>query len=118
MNTIFVFGSNMNGHHAGGAARYAMDSLDAIWGQPIGLQGSSYAIPTMGHDMAPLSVGAIGDHVRAFLEFAADHPEMSFLVTAIGCGIAGGDPSDIAPLFAGASENVFISEKLVAALRH
>ena len=107
----------MNGHHAGGAARYALDSLGAVWGQPIGLQGDSYAIPTMGHDMATLSVEAIRDHVAEFIAFAAAHPELSFLVTAIGCGIAGHDPADMAPLFAGAGENVFLSEKLCAGLR-
>ena len=116
MKPIFVFGSNMNGHHAGGAAYYACQNLGAEWGQPIGLQGDSYAIPTMGHDMAPLSVEAIADHVNEFLNFAADHSEYSFLVTAIGCGIAGLNPADIAPLFAGATENVFLSEKLIAAL--
>jgi len=107
----------MNGHHAGGAARYALDNLGAVWGQPIGMQGESYAIPTMGHNMATLSVEAIRDHVAEFIAFAAAHSELSFLVTAIGCGIAGYAPEYIAPLFAGAGDNVFLSEKLCAGLR-
>lgn len=116
-NIVFVFGSNRNGFHAGGAAREAQERWGAIWGAGEGLQGNAYAIPTMDHEMETLSVEAIADHVRNFLVFSAERPKMSFLVTAIGCGIAGHDPADIAPLFMGATENVFLSEKLVAALR-
>lgn len=116
-NIIFVFGSNVNGFHAGGAAREAMERWDAIWGAGYGLQGRAYAIPTMDHEMQTLSVDVIADHVTEFIGFASERPKMSFLVTAIGCGIARHDPADIAPLFVGATENVFLSEKLVAALR-
>ncbi|OGT55447.1 MAG: hypothetical protein A3E01_09050 [Gammaproteobacteria bacterium RIFCSPHIGHO2_12_FULL_63_22] len=114
---IFVFGSNVNGFHAGGAARYALDHYGAIWGAGYGLQGNAYAIPTMDHEMQTLSVDAIADHVAEFISFARERQQMSFLVTAIGCGIAGHDPADIGPLFAGVPENVFLSGKLTAALR-
>ena len=117
VNPIFVFGSNLAGRHMGGAARHALDHCGAIMGQADGLQGQSYAIPTVDDHFQPLPPSEIGVFVDAFLRFAADNPELSFLVTAIGCGIAGHDARDIAPLFAGASENVFLSEKLVAALR-
>lgn len=117
MTTIFVFGSNLAGNHAGGAARHALEEWGAGMGYPKGLYGRSYAIPTMDAEFRTLSVEQIATHVREFVEFAAKHPRKSFLVTAIGCGIAGHNPADIAPLFAGATENVFLSEKLVAALR-
>ena len=92
---IFVFGSNLPGHHAGGAAALALSRFGAIWGQGIGLQGQSYAIPTMQG-----GVDTIKPYVDQFIEFAAQHPEMTFLVTRIGCGIAGFSPEEIAPLFA------------------
>ena len=91
---IFVFGSNLQGMHMGGAARAAYDRFGAIWGQGTGLQGQSYAIPTM-HG----GVEAIRPYTDTFIEFAREHPEMKFLVTRIGCGIAGFQDSEIAPLF-------------------
>ena len=103
---IFVFGSNIHGAHMGGAARVAMDSFGAIWGVGEGLQGQSYAIPTMEgfENIAPA--------VDRFTAFAREHSELTFLVTAIGCGIAGYSPSEIAPLFSEASrlENVYLPD--------
>lgn len=93
-NEIFVFGSNMAGAHGGGAARLAYDRFGAIWGQGVGLQGQSYGIPTM-HG----GVDAIKPYVDEFITFAKAHPEMKFLVTKIGCGIAGFTVDEIAPLF-------------------
>lgn len=92
-NEIFVFGSNMNGLHMGGAARAAMNKFGAIWGKGDGLQGQSYAISTM-EGLANTAV-----NVGRFIAFAVAHPELRFLVTAIGCGIAGYTPGQIAPLF-------------------
>lgn len=92
---VFVFGSNLAGHHAGGAARAAMNRFGAVWGQGVGLQGQSYAIPTMQG-----GVETIEPYVREFTAFAAAHPELTFLVTRIGCGIAGFRDEEIAPLFA------------------
>ena len=94
-NQVFVFGSNLAGEHAGGAARTAVRKFGAVWGQGVGLQGQSYAIPTMQG-----GVDTIRPFVDEFIEFAAQHPEMTFLVTRIGCGIAGFTPGEIAPLFA------------------
>ena len=96
-NQIFVFGSNLRGCHAGGAAAFAMNRFGAVWGQGVGLQGQSYAIPTMQG-----GVETIKPYVDEFVEFAALHPELTFLVTRIGCGIAGFRDEEIAPLFAGA----------------
>ena len=93
-NEIFVFGSNLEGMHGGGAARLAYEKFGAIWEQGIGLQGQSYGIPTM-HG----GVEAIKPYVDEFIEFAKSHPELTFLVTRIGCGIAGFRDEEIAPLF-------------------
>ena len=93
-NEIFVFGSNLEGMHGGGAARLAYNKFGAIWGQGVGLQGQSYGIPTM-HG----GVDAIKPYVDEFIEFAKSHPEFTFLVTRIGCGIAGFRDEEIAPLF-------------------
>ncbi|MBR1927938.1 MAG: hypothetical protein IJ840_09370 [Bacteroidales bacterium] len=94
---VFVFGSNLRGFHGGGAAAMALMHFGAVWGQGVGLQGRSYAIPTMQG-----GVETIAPYVDEFIEFATNHPEKRFLVTEIGCGIAGFTPEEIAPLFVGA----------------
>ena len=93
-NEVFVFGSNINGQHCSGAARTAYEHFGAVWGKGVGIQGCSYAIPTMegGADY-------VGHYVDEFIAFAKEHPEYKFLVTEIGCGIAGFTPQQIAPLF-------------------
>ncbi len=93
-NEVFVFGSNLAGMHGGGAARTARLHFGAIMGQGVGLQGQSYAIPTMQG-----GVETIRPYVDDFIAFAKSHPDKHFLVTPIGCGIAGFDAEDIAPLF-------------------
>lgn len=92
-NEIFVFGSNASGYHGGGAAAYAMRKFGAIWGQGEGLQGQSYAIPTME------GIAELSEAIRRFTSFAAEHPELRFMVTRVGCGVAGYSVSQIAPLF-------------------
>ena len=94
-NEIFVFGSNLGGMHGGGAARLALQRFGAVMGQGVGLQGQSYGIPTMQG-----GTETIAPYVDLFITFAKAHPEMKFLVTRIGCGIAGFAPDEIAPLFA------------------
>lgn len=91
---IFVFGSNLRGLHGGGAAYVAYRKFGAIMGQGVGLQGQSYAIPTMQG-----GVETIRPYVDEFIEFAKAHPELTFLVTRIGCGIAGFTDDEISPLF-------------------
>ncbi|WP_300255966.1 hypothetical protein [uncultured Alistipes sp.] len=102
---IFVFGSNLAGMHGGGAARMACRCFGAVWGQGVGLQGRSYAIPTMQG-----GVETIRPYVDEFIDFARRHPHLKFLVTEIGCGIAGFTPEEIAPLFAAAVsvENIWL----------
>lgn len=92
---IFVFGSNLRGMHAGGAARAAYHKFGAVMGQGVGLQGQSYAIPTMQG-----GVETIKPYIDEFIDFARQHPDLTFLVTRIGCGIAGFRDEEIAPLFA------------------
>lgn len=103
---IFVFGSNLAGRHGKGAALFARKHHGAIYGQGIGLQGNSYAIPTKDEKIRTLPLTTIEEHVKVFLKFAKDHEELVFNVTAIGCGLAGYTPKDIAPLFLDYSENV------------
>lgn len=92
-NEVFVFGSNEQGLHYGGAAKAAHETFGAIMGQGNGLQGKSYAIPSMS------GIGVMGEYVKEFCEFAKAHPEKRFLVTEIGCGIAGYSVDEVAPLF-------------------
>ena len=109
-NEIFVFGSNLEGRHAGGAARLAHRCFGAVMGQGIGLQGRSYAIPTMQG-----GVETIRPYVDEFVAFAKEHCNLRFYVTKIGCGIAGFSEWDIAPLFADAMdvENIFLPREFV-----
>lgn len=95
-NEIFVFGSNLDGLHGGGAARIAYEKFGAIWGKGVGMQGQSYAIPTM-HG----GVDAIKPYVDDFVDYAKTHTDYLFYVTRIGCGIAGFTDAEIAPLFNG-----------------
>ena len=94
---VFVFGSNLAGMHGGGAARLAYERFGAVWGCGVGLQGQSYAIPTMQG-----GVETIKPYVDEFIDFARSRPDLFFYVTRIGCGIAGFADAEIAPLFADA----------------
>ena len=106
-NEIFVFGSNTQGAHGGGAARTAM-SWGAIYGQAFGLQGKTFAIPTVDYTKSgKMSVETIKEYVNRFLDFAKENKDKKFLVTEIGCGIAGFKISDIAPLFKEALKDEF-----------
>lgn len=104
-NQVFVFGSNLAGMHGGGAARVARLRFGAVMGNGVGMQGRSYAIPTMQG-----GTETIRPYVNDFIAYAKEHPELTFLVTPIGCGIAGFEPEDIAPLFELASnvENIWL----------
>lgn len=96
---ILVFGSNLSGIHGAGAARYARLHHGAIMGQGIGLQGSSYALPTKGVNISFMPLEDIGKHVDEFISFAKTRPDLTFRVTRVGCGLAGFTDTDIAPLF-------------------
>ena len=103
---VFVFGSNIQGAHGGGAAWFAHKHFGAQWGVGEGLTGRTYALPTMeGKDSMKAAVDR-------FIACARKHPELTFLVTAVGCGIAGYTPEEVAPLFKEATslENVYLPQ--------
>lgn len=108
MSDIFVFGSNLAGRHGKGAALAAVKEHGAIHGQGVGRQGQSYALPTKDHHIQTLPLHKIKEHVEYFLRHAKHHPEDTFKLTAVGCGLAGYKPSDIAPMFADAPQNVVL----------
>lgn len=92
---VFVFGSNLDGFHHGGAARMAFEKFGAVWGEGVGLHGQSYAIPTMHGGIEELE-----PYIDDFCQYVWNHPGKLFLVTRVGCGIAGFKDQEIAPLFA------------------
>ncbi len=102
---LFVFGSNANGFHGGGAARLAFEKFGAVWGEGHGNHGQSYAIDTMS------GLDVLAEEAETFTAYAESHPELTFLLTPVGCGIAGYTPDQVAPLFAGVPSNVVLPEE-------
>jgi hypothetical protein len=92
-NEYFVFGSNGEGLHYGGAARIAHQQFGAIMGNPRGIQGNSYAVDTMS------GIDVIKEQIPDLFEYIEGRPNDVFYITALGCGIAGYSPTEIAPLF-------------------
>lgn len=99
---VFVFGSNAGGQHGGGAARIAHERFGAVWGEGHGHHGQTYAIDTMS------GLDVLAREARDFIAYALAHPELRFLLTPVGCGIAGYTPEQIAPLFVGVPRNVTV----------
>ena len=110
MTDIFVFGSNIAGRHGKGAALAARLEHGAVYGVGVGRTGNAYAIPTKDAQLRVMPLEDIRAHVRAFIEYAAAHPDLSFKVTRIGCGLAGYRDDEIAPLFAGAPDNAILPD--------
>lgn len=108
MTTIFVFGSNLAGRHGKGAALHARRHFGATYGNGIGRQGNSYAIPTKNYYLQSLPLSTIYEHVTEFLHYAESNPDLSFQVTRIGCGLAGYKDSDIGPMFTNAPSNCLL----------
>src|SRR3954468_13324200 len=117
MPNVFVFGSNLAGRHGKGAALSALKDHGATYGQGCGLQGSSYAIPTKDHQLKPLKLFIIKSHILTFLVFAAEHRDLTFQLTRVGCGLAGYKDFQIAPMFKGAPNNVIIPEEWMQYVR-
>lgn len=110
---IFVFGSNLSGRHGKGAAKTAL-GWGAKWGQAAGLQGRTYGIPTKDASIRrTLTIDEIKPFVNDFIEFAKTRKDLIFLVTEVGCGLAGLKPKDVAPLFEKAIdvENIYLPER-------
>lgn len=112
---IFVFGSNREGRHGKGAALEAKRHYGAIYGRPRGLQGRSYAIITkeLRRDYPAVTLQEVKVQVDQFLDFARQCPHYSFVVSPIGCGLAGFKPEQIGPLFKGHPDNVHLPEQFI-----
>lgn len=107
---IFVFGSNTAGRHGKGAAKVAREKHGAVYGEGNGHHGDSYAIPTKDGKLTTLPLRAIQSYVDMFIGYAGARPDLNFMVTAIGCGLAGYEAKEIAPMFEPclALENVYL----------
>ncbi len=114
---VFVFGSNLAGIHGAGAAKHAYTWFGAQWGDGEGMTGRCYAIPTKDHNLQQRSLARIGQSVELFLGYARVSRHRQYLVTKIGCGLAGYTPAEIAPLFYVAgepTENVWLPADFIA----
>lgn len=109
-NQVFVFGSNKLGMHGAGAAKHAWKFWGAVYGCGEGMRGHSYAIPTKKTPYVRLTIEQIAEGVGRFVAFARQHPEYRFILTRVGCGLAGFSDEEIAPLFRGLPNNVDIPE--------
>lgn len=107
---VFVFGSNLAGYHGAGAALYAKEMMGAEWKRGVGRTGDAYALPTKDKRLRPLSLERISDHVHDFLAYASAHRQTAFVVSRIGCGLAGYTDAQIAPLFAQATGNCLFDD--------
>ena len=103
---IFVFGSNMSGVHGAGAALHAKKYFGAILGQGIGRTGMAYAIPTKDHRIQTLPLPVIKKYVDEFLSYQKAHPDLEFIITPVGTGLAGHKAKDIAPMFKGVQNSL------------
>ncbi len=116
MTRVFVFGSNLAGRHGRGAALAAKRLHGAVQGVGEGRTGSSYAIPTKDRLLTPLPLPSIEAGVGAFLAYAWDHPECRFVLTRVGCGLAGYTDDQIAPMFRKAPWNCDMPDEWRAVL--
>lgn len=114
---VFVFGSNLAGRHGKGAALWARQHRGAVYGQGVGRQGNSYAIPTKDKNLRTLSLSAIYSAVETFKQYAREHPQERFQVTPIGCGLAGYSAHEIAPFFSDAPSNCDIPDDFACYLK-
>jgi hypothetical protein len=107
---IFVFGSNLAGRHGLGAAAEARHHWGAIWGKGVGLVGQSYALPTKDIALVSLRLPEIFEHVKVLKSVAKLLTEKNFLVTKVGCGLAGYREADISPMFLDSPPNMFLPD--------
>lgn len=108
---VFVFGSNLAGRHGKGAALFAKRERGAVYGQGVGYQGNSYAIPTKDEKLRIIPLATIRGYVNDFVSFAQSRPDLKFQLTPIGCGLAGYKYSEIGWMFRDAPENVDIPQE-------
>lgn len=93
-NQVFVFGSNTNGYHNGGAAKQAME-WGAIYGIGVGRMGQTYAIPTLDTDFSKLPLWIVRNHLEQLARYAEAFSNTEFLLTKIGQGIANFTPEEM-----------------------
>lgn len=115
-NEVFVFGANLAGIHGAGAAWMAERYFEAAPGVGSGHTGKCYAIPTKDRNIRTLPLPAIQERVNVFIGYAQERTDLTFLVTEIGCGLAGYEPEQIAPMFAAAGSNVRLPKRFVTVL--
>jgi hypothetical protein len=110
MTEIFVFGSNLRGIHGAGAAVEAREKYGAVWGEGNGRTGNAYGIPTKDENIQTRTLAKVRESIQEFIEYAEAHPELTFRVTKVGCGLAGFMECEIAPGFKNAPENCILPE--------
>lgn len=115
-SNIFVFGANLAGRHGRGAAKEACLSWGAVYGC-ISESGEAYGIPTKDKSLRTLPLDKIQYYVEIFLDYAAENPQNTFLVTRIGCGLAGYTDAEIAPMFSSSPDNVLLPPEWKSLLR-
>lgn len=116
MREIFTFGSNLAGYHGGGSAAHAIKYWGAKWEVGHGYYGDSYAIPTKDESIDTLPLEKILLYVNIFMDFARNRPDLQFNVVAIGCGLAGYNPKEIAPMFRSPPKNCILPKEFVEVL--
>jgi hypothetical protein len=105
---VFVFGSNLGGHHGAGSAHAAYMECGALWGVGAGPSGRAYAIPTKDEQIQSMPLERVTPYVHQFIQYAEAHPHLRFRVVKIGCGLAGFREEEMAPLFEHAPANCLL----------
>ncbi len=117
-NEVLVFGSNLLGVHGAGAARDAHKLFGAQWGVGEGLTGQCYALPTKDFKIQTRTLYDIAESVQRFILAASARPELTFIVTPVGCGLAGMRPEQIAPMFKNVPKNCVLPDEFKAVLNN
>lgn len=110
---VLVVGSNLKGAHGRGGAKHAKLCHGAKYGVAEGMSGNTYLLPTKDEYIKTLPISRVKKHVDKFLDFARSNPDIKFFLTPVGCGLAGYTPSDIAPMFETAPENVLLPKSFL-----
>lgn len=100
-NVIFVYGSNLKGIHGAGSAKTALMHFGAQLGISQGKRGQSYGLATCAVPGEGLSLTEIKENVERFRQYVEKNEHLYFYVTRVGCGYAGHQDKDIAPMFQG-----------------
>lgn len=88
-NEVFCFGSNLSGKHGKGAALQAYRHFGAEYGVGEGLTGRCYAFPTLDYNLNQRTDAELTESIVKLIDTANANPELVFLLTKVGCGLAG-----------------------------